>query len=61
MRSFFMNSRKQDALDYHRTGRKGKIAVVATEPCRTQADLSLVAESRVLTVRKHLSIFRGHT
>ncbi|MGD1210505.1 MAG: hypothetical protein ABR973_03990 [Candidatus Acidiferrales bacterium] len=56
-----MNSRKQDALDYHRTGRKGKIAVVATEPCRTQADLSLVAESRVLTVRKHLSIFRGHT
>jgi len=36
-----MNSRKQDALDYHRTGRKGKIAVVATKPCRTQADLSL--------------------
>jgi malate dehydrogenase (oxaloacetate-decarboxylating)(NADP+) len=36
-----MNSRKQDALDYHRKGRKGKIAVVATKPCRTQADLSL--------------------
>jgi len=36
-----MDSRKQDALDYHRTGRKGKIAVVATKPCRTQADLSL--------------------
>ncbi|HXQ25392.1 MAG TPA: malic enzyme-like NAD(P)-binding protein [Candidatus Acidoferrales bacterium] len=36
-----MNSRKQDALDYHRTGRKGKIEVVATKPCRTQADLSL--------------------
>jgi len=52
-----MNSRKQDALDYHRTGRKGKIAVVATKPCRTQA----VAESRVLTARKHLSIFQGHT
>ncbi len=34
-------SRKQDALDYHRTGRKGKIAIVATKPCRTQADLSL--------------------
>lgn len=36
-----MNSRRQDALDYHRKGRKGKIAVVATKPCRTQADLSL--------------------
>jgi malate dehydrogenase (oxaloacetate-decarboxylating)(NADP+) len=36
-----MNSRKQDALDYHRSGRKGKIEVVATKPCRTQADLSL--------------------
>ena len=36
-----MNSRKQDALDYHRAGRKGKIAVVATKPCRSQADLSL--------------------
>jgi malate dehydrogenase (oxaloacetate-decarboxylating)(NADP+) len=36
-----MSSRKQDALDYHRSGRKGKIEVVATKPCRTQADLSL--------------------
>jgi len=36
-----MKSIKQDALDYHRTGRKGKIEVVATKPCRTQADLSL--------------------
>jgi len=36
-----MKSLKQDALDYHRTGRKGKIEVVATKPCRTQADLSL--------------------
>jgi len=36
-----MNSRRQDALDYHGGGRKGKIAVVATKPCRTQADLSL--------------------
>ena len=36
-----MSSRKQDALDYHRTGRKGKIEVVATKPCRTAADLSL--------------------
>ena len=36
-----MKSLKQDALDYHRTGRKGKIEVVATKPCRTQAELSL--------------------
>jgi malate dehydrogenase (oxaloacetate-decarboxylating)(NADP+) len=34
-------SQAQDALDYHRTGRKGKIAIVATKPCRTQTDLSL--------------------
>ena len=36
-----MSSRRQDALDYHRAGRKGKLEVVPTKPCRTQADLSL--------------------
>jgi len=36
-----MDSRKQNALDYHRTGRKGKIEVIPTRPCRTQEDLSL--------------------
>ncbi|MGD1154230.1 MAG: NADP-dependent malic enzyme [Terriglobia bacterium] len=36
-----MEIRKQDALDYHRSGRKGKIEVVPTKPCRTQWDLSL--------------------
>jgi malate dehydrogenase (oxaloacetate-decarboxylating)(NADP+) len=36
-----MTSLKQDALDYHRRGRKGKLEVVPTKPCRTQADLSL--------------------
>jgi malate dehydrogenase (oxaloacetate-decarboxylating)(NADP+) len=36
-----MEIRKQDALDYHGKGRKGKIEVVATKPCRTQWDLSL--------------------
>ena len=36
-----MDFRKQDALDYHQRGRKGKIEVVATKPCRTQWDLSL--------------------
>ncbi len=36
-----MEIRKQDALDYHRSGRKGKIEVVSSKPCRTQWDLSL--------------------
>ncbi len=34
--------RKQDALDYHSQGRRGKIEVVSTKPCATQRDLSLV-------------------
>lgn len=33
--------RKQDALDYHKQGRFGKIEVVSTKPCATQRDLSL--------------------
>src|SRR5512140_196785 len=33
--------RKQDALDYHSQGRRGKIEVVPTKPCQTQRDLSL--------------------
>jgi len=33
--------RKQDALDYHAQGRRGKIEVVATKPCKTQRDLSM--------------------
>ncbi|OQY20146.1 MAG: NADP-dependent malic enzyme [Desulfobacteraceae bacterium 4572_35.1] len=32
---------KQDALDYHSSGRKGKIEVIATKPCNTSLDLSL--------------------
>jgi len=32
---------KQDALKYHEEGRKGKIEVIPTKPCRTQRDLSL--------------------
>jgi len=32
---------KQQALDYHRNPRPGKIEVTATKPCRTQRDLSL--------------------
>ncbi|MEE9264895.1 MAG: phosphate acetyltransferase [Vicinamibacteria bacterium] len=33
--------RKQEALEYHSGGRKGKIEVNSTKPCRTQRDLSL--------------------
>jgi malate dehydrogenase (oxaloacetate-decarboxylating)(NADP+) len=33
--------RRQDALDYHQQGRKGKVEVVPTKPCSTQRDLSL--------------------
>ncbi|MBA4312425.1 MAG: NADP-dependent malic enzyme [Chlorobiaceae bacterium] len=33
--------KKQDALDYHSQGRRGKIEVVSTKPCATQRDLSL--------------------
>ncbi len=32
---------KQQSLDYHSRGRRGKIEVNATKPCRTQLDLSL--------------------
>ena len=31
----------EDALEYHSRGRKGKIEVVPTKPCRTSEDLSL--------------------
>ncbi|RKX28659.1 MAG: NADP-dependent malic enzyme [Candidatus Zixiibacteriota bacterium] len=32
---------KQEALDYHSRGRRGKIEVVSTKPCRKERDLSL--------------------
>ncbi|HVQ53757.1 MAG TPA: malic enzyme-like NAD(P)-binding protein, partial [Thermoanaerobaculia bacterium] len=31
----------EEALEYHSRGRKGKIEVVSSKPCRTQEDLSL--------------------
>ena len=34
-------STMEDALEYHRKGRKGKIEVVPTKPFKTQRDLSL--------------------
>jgi malate dehydrogenase (oxaloacetate-decarboxylating)(NADP+) len=33
--------RKQEALDYHSQGRRGKIEVIPTKPCATQRDLSM--------------------
>lgn len=36
-----MEIRKEEALDYHSLGRKGKIEVVSTKPCLTSRDLSL--------------------
>ena len=34
-------TKKTSALDYHSSGRKGKIEVVSTKPCQTADDLSL--------------------
>ena len=34
-------SKRQDALDYHSSGRRGKIEVISTKPCATSRDLSL--------------------
>src|SRR3989475_25203 len=36
-----MSIRRQEALDYHRSGRPGKLEVVPTKPLVTQRDLSL--------------------
>jgi malate dehydrogenase (oxaloacetate-decarboxylating)(NADP+) len=33
--------RREDALEYHSTGRKGKIEVIPTKPCSTARELSL--------------------
>ncbi len=33
--------RNQEALEYHRRGRQGKLEVVPSKPCLTQRDLSL--------------------
>jgi len=36
-----MSIRKEEALEYHSKGRRGKIEVCSTKPCLTQRDLSL--------------------
>ncbi|HQH69159.1 MAG TPA: malic enzyme-like NAD(P)-binding protein, partial [Candidatus Hydrogenedentes bacterium] len=32
---------REDALNYHSVGRRGKIEVISTKPCQTQRDLSM--------------------
>jgi malate dehydrogenase (oxaloacetate-decarboxylating)(NADP+) len=60
-----MEIHQQDALDYHRKGRKGKIEVVATKPCRTQWDLSLAYTPGVaepcLEIEKNLELSFEYT
>ncbi len=41
MRGDLRKITREEALDYHARGRKGKVEVVPTKPCRTQEDLSL--------------------
>ncbi len=36
-----VTEKEREALDYHSRGRRGKIEVVPSKPCRTQKDLSL--------------------
>ncbi len=36
-----MANKRQEALDYHSSGRKGKIEVITTKPCATSRDLAL--------------------
>lgn len=45
---------RQDALDYHRQGRPGKIEVVATKPMNTQRDLSLAYSPGVAEAVKEI-------
>ncbi|OGQ35182.1 MAG: phosphate acetyltransferase [Deltaproteobacteria bacterium RIFCSPHIGHO2_12_FULL_43_9] len=46
---------KKEALDYHTSGRPGKIEVVPTKPCSTQHDLSLAYTPGVAEACKEIS------
>ena len=57
-----MSFTRQDALDYHRMGRPGKIQIAPTKPLSTQRDLSLayspgVAEACLEIKRDPLQVF----
>ncbi len=40
-KEYQMKIRVEDVLQYHSTGKRGKVEVVPTKPCMTQRDLSL--------------------
>ena len=48
--------RKQEALDYHSQGRRGKVEVVSTKPCQTQRDLSLAYTPGVAEPCKEIAV-----
>jgi malate dehydrogenase (oxaloacetate-decarboxylating)(NADP+) len=60
-----MTIRPEDALEYHSKSPAGKIAVVATKPCRTQRDLSLAYSPGVavpcLAIEKDPSLAYAYT
>src|SRR6266498_2012695 len=49
-----MGIRKQDALDYHSQGRRGKLEIGLTKPCATQRDLSLAYTPGVAEVCREI-------
>jgi malate dehydrogenase (oxaloacetate-decarboxylating)(NADP+) len=46
--------RDQEALEYHRRGRRGKVEVIPSKPCLTQRDLSLAYTPGVAVPCKHI-------
>jgi len=46
---------KKESLDYHSKGRKGKIEVIPSKPCKTQKDLSLAYTPGVANACKEIS------
>jgi malate dehydrogenase (oxaloacetate-decarboxylating)(NADP+) len=60
-----MAIRDEDALEYHASPPPGKLAIVATKPCRTQRDLSLAYSPGVaapcLAIRRDPSLVYKYT
>jgi malate dehydrogenase (oxaloacetate-decarboxylating)(NADP+) len=57
--------RREDVLEYHSMGRKGKVEVVPSKPCATQRDLSLAYTPGVaepcLEIQKHPELAYTYT
>lgn len=51
-----MKIRKEDALEYHSVGRRGKIEVIPTKPCITSRDLSLAYTPGVAEPCKDIAV-----